>query len=37
MDAGRLQQVLVGVALLQGLAILTAIRVGARSRLATAV
>ncbi len=37
MDAGRFQQVLIGVALLQALAILTAIRVGARSRLATAV
>lgn len=32
MDAGRYPQVLIGVAVLQGLAILTAIRVGARSR-----
>lgn len=32
MDAGRYAQVLVGVALLQGLAILTAVRVGASAR-----
>jgi len=36
MDAGRYQQVLIGVAVLQALAILTAIGVGARSRAVTA-
>lgn len=35
MDAGRYGPVLAGVALLQGLAILTALRVGARSRAVT--
>ncbi len=36
MDAGRFQQVLIGVAILQGLAILTAIGVGVRARMVTA-